>query len=151
MNAPARTQLAEAGLRCTPASETLLTLFMAQPGRYLCHHQAAEALHSEGVAIHRVTLYRLLNRLAGAGLLNEQIGEDRVSRFAWLTSPEPRCESHFECRRCHNLYQPGAPDAPLIRLLEQLATDPAWQAHQADQISLTLRGLCARCREDRPC
>ncbi|MCH8543038.1 MAG: transcriptional repressor [Alcanivorax sp.] len=151
MNSPAHAHLAEAGLRRTLASETLLNLFMARPGHYLCHRQAAEALRDEGVAVHRVTLYRLLHRLVAAGLLNDQISEDRITRFAWLTRPERRCESHFECRRCHNLYQPEAPDAALNRLLEQLASDPAWQAHQTDQISLTLRGLCARCQEARTC
>lgn len=150
-HSPAHSRLAQAGLRCTQASEALLSLFMTQPGQYLGHAQAAAALRHGGVAVHRVTVYRLLNRLASAGLLNEHIGEDRITRFAWLEQPDNRCESHFECRRCHRLFQPEAPQASLLRVLEQLATDPAWQAHQADQISLTLRGLCANCQAQRPC
>ncbi|MBA3980623.1 MAG: hypothetical protein C0462_08500 [Alcanivorax sp.] len=144
-------QLVSTGLRRTRASEAVLALFMGQHGTYLSHHQAEAALRQNGVRVHRVTLYRLLGRFVSAGLLREQIGEDRVRRYAWLPEPETSCESHFECLSCHSLFQPSPPPEGLEQLLAQLATDPAWAAHRPEQISLTLRGLCASCQAQRPC
>ncbi|RFA25309.1 hypothetical protein CAI21_19550 [Alkalilimnicola ehrlichii] len=80
----ARKLLAEAGLRRTQAAQHLLELFVAEPGRYLSHTDIDRALRKKRINLNRVTLYRLLTRLSQSGLLICHVGEDRISRFAYV-------------------------------------------------------------------
>ena len=73
-----QTRLEAAGLRRTLATRAVLGLFLAQPQGGLSHAQVQNALTARGLDVNRVTLYRLLDRLAACGLLTRQ--SDDVAR-----------------------------------------------------------------------
>ena len=73
------------GMRATRATRALGALYQAQPQATLSVPEVAVALDAAGVQVNRVTVYRLLDRFAAAGLLQRQIDGARVTRFALAT------------------------------------------------------------------
>ena len=69
-------------MRATRASRALAALYQAKPQAALSVPEVAMALDAAGVVVNRVTVYRLLDRFAAAGLLQRQIDGARVTGFA---------------------------------------------------------------------
>ena len=117
-------RLHAAGLRLTVATRAVLGVLAAAPNSSPCHFEVLAQLKARGVAINRVTLYRLLDRLAACGLLlRHPDPNERRWRFTWAgASPTPASpvspaaqtalQPHFECDSCHQLLplalEPGA-------------------------------------------
>lgn len=140
-----QTRLEAAGLRRTLATRAVLGLFLAQPPGGLTHAQALNALTARGLDINRVTLYRLLDRLAACGVLQRQTDDQaRTWRFSLApreTDPEAGEPPRFECDACHRRF-PMAGASELVRdLLRSLAD----QGHRGRQ--LAVHGTCADCLE----
>lgn len=70
-----------AGMRATKATRALAALYRARPEAALSPAEVQAALVQAGVAVNRVTVYRLLDRCAAAGLLHRQIDSARVTRY----------------------------------------------------------------------
>ena len=97
-------RLHAAGLRLTVATRAVLGVLAAAPNSSPCHFEVLAQLKARGVAINRVTLYRLLDRLAACGLLlRHPDPNERRWRFTWA----------------------GANQAPTRSLQPLLATGPA--------------------------
>ncbi|RZI99050.1 MAG: hypothetical protein EOP39_25715, partial [Rubrivivax sp.] len=77
-----QSRLEGAGLRRTLATRAVLGLFLGRPRSRLTHAQAQGALAARGLDLHRVTLYRLLDRLAACGVLQREADEQRNWRFS---------------------------------------------------------------------
>lgn len=144
-------RLQAAGLRRTLATRAVIGVFLVRPGQGLTHAQVLAALGSRGHAPNRVTLYRLLERLAAAGVLSRRTDDDRTWRFALLTdAPDARRDSgsaRFECRACHrdrSLTGPGQAGADATRSLMRAL---ARLGHQGEAVEWTVKGLCADCRQ----
>jgi len=145
------------GLRRTQATLQVLGLFLAQPEAAHTHAQLQETLLAQGATVNRVTLYRLLDRLVAAGVLERQA--DDAARTWWfrladLSEAEdavgatPRTRLDFECEACHQhfrLPQAGpstqAVALDLLRTLDRLG-------HRAERVALQVRGTCAGCAQD---
>ena len=101
-----------------------------------------------GVALDRVTLYRLIDRLTLAGLLLCRVDASRVRRYQAMPS-SVHAIPHFECQSCHR-------DSPLAGALQANALDleraaasalQALQAlgYQGMRMDFAVRGVCVDC------
>ncbi|WP_137919540.1 Fur family transcriptional regulator [Hydrogenophaga sp. 2FB] len=135
-----QTRLEAAGLRRTLATRAVLGLFLAQPQGGLTHAQALNALTARGLEINRVTLYRLLDRLAACGVLQRHTDDQaRTWRFSLAPVDEEGLQPHFECGACHRQFALGNAGEMARELLRVIAR----QGHIGEQVAV--RGTCSDC------
>lgn len=142
-------QLRAAGLRRTRALQAVLALFDADAAWTPTHAQLAERLAAAGEPVNAVTLYRLLERLVGAGVLARRTAAgERVWRFhrpgvALADDAGPL----FECDACHHQFPLAEDDDAAARAVAAaLNRLVARQGHQAARVDLAVHGTCADCR-----
>ena len=133
------------GLRRTVAARLVLGWLLAHPDTSYTHAQLQAALvgadaDAPGVALDRVTLYRLIDRLT--------LDASRVRRYQAMPS-SVHAIPHFECQSCHR-------DSPLAGALQANALDleraaasalQALQAlgYQGMSMDFAVRGVCVDC------
>ena len=159
------------GLRRTAAARRVLGWLLAHPDTSYTHAQLQTALQADGhepivdgaaanvssltnsagagpVALDRVTLYRLIDRLTQVGLLLCRVDANRVRRYQAMPA-SVHALPHFECQSCHR-------DQPLQGALQGSALDLEVAAHGALQalkalgyqglsLDLAVRGVCVDC------
>lgn len=166
---PINALLSAHGLRRTAAARRVLGWLLAHPDTSYTHAQLQAALQADShvkvasadaskphlgtaatgpVALDRVTLYRLIDRLTQVGLLLCRVDAQRVRRYQAM--PESvRAMPHFECQSCHR-------DSPLSGALQgnaqdlEAAAQNALQAlkalgYQGLSLDVAVRGVCAEC------
>ncbi len=147
-----QTRLEAAGLRRTLATRAVLGLFLAQPHGGLTHAQALNALTARGLDINRVTLYRLLDRLAVCGVLQPQTDDEaRTWRFS-LAPPEASSRAPgdvplFECDACHRQLRVADASAATQTLAQDVFSALARLGHQGTRLEVTVHGTCVDCLE----
>ncbi|MBM3116575.1 Fur family transcriptional regulator [Jeongeupia naejangsanensis] len=132
---PARELIARTGARATAARLRVLAALIAAQ-RPLSHLDVVEGLDP---AIDRVTVYRVLEWLTDEGLAHKLAGDDRVWRFSVATVQHRH--AHFHCRVCGRFY-----------CIESFRTDlpvALPQGFAAEALEITIKGVCADCRESR--
>ncbi len=142
-------RLQAAGLRRTLATRAALGVFLARPGQGLTHAQVLQALVQRGHTPDRVTLYRLLERLAACGVLARHSDDRRTWRFmlvggeaqARAQGPVPR----FECRQCGRERVLAEVPAAVERAWRELRGGLSAQGEQVERIDIAVHGVCARC------
>ena len=143
-----QTRLEGAGLRRTLATRAVLGLFLARPRGRLTHAQAQAALNARGLDLNRVTLYRLLDRLATCGVLRREADEQRIWRFS-LASTAPAddggTESRFECDACHRRFEFSTASDSTRAVTQHLFQALARLGHQGTRLELSIHGTCATC------
>ena len=156
---PIDTLLAAHGLRRTAAARVVLGWLLAHPETSYTHAQLQAALTGDedgqgsGVALDRVTLYRLIDRLTQVGLLLCRVDASRVRRYQAMPT-SVHAIPHFECQSCHR-------DSPLAGALQASAHDlekaaqsalAALQAlgYQGMSMDFAVRGVCADCATAGP-
>ncbi|MDD2882060.1 MAG: Fur family transcriptional regulator [Rhodoferax sp.] len=159
------------GLRRTAASRRVLGWLLAHPDTSYTHAQLQSALQADSgepvanlaganpqwvsdsagagpVALDRVTLYRLIDRLTQVGLLLCRVDANRVRRYQAMPA-SVHALPHFECQSCHR-------DQPLQGTLQgsaldlEVAAQSALQAlkalgYQGLSLDLAVRGVCVDC------
>jgi Fur family ferric uptake transcriptional regulator len=128
--------LAAAGMRRTPARLALLQV-LQQATRALSHADIEALLEGP---LDRVTVYRSLDSFVEAGLVQRQVGSDRVSRFALLDGVNHQAHSHFHCDDCGNVF--CLPQKP-----PRLEALPAGFAVEGSL--LQFHGHCPDCQQSR--
>ena len=106
--------LRSAGLRCTKARESLLTL-LCEAMRPLSHQDITTLPGAQH--LDRVTIYRTLAALEEAGLVHRVRGMDAVWRYRGHNVKPDGCpgnHSHFLCLSCNVMY--CLDDEPLPRV-----------------------------------
>ena len=150
---PVAALLSAHGLRRTAAARRVLGWLLAHPDTSYTHAQLQVALAGEGdaadgVALDRVTLYRLIDRLTQVGLLLCRVDASRVRRYQAMPAGV-HAMPHFECQSCHR-------DSPLESALQASADDldraaqSALEAlkalgYQGMSLDFAVRGVCADC------
>jgi Fur family transcriptional regulator, ferric uptake regulator len=149
MKDPIDALLAAHGLRCTAAARHVLRWLLAHPQTSYTHAQLLLALEGEdSLALDRVTLYRLIDRLTQVGLLLCRVDASRVRRYQAMPA-SVHATPHFECQTCHR-------DQPLSGALLanaddiEVATQTALKAlkalgFQGLSMDFAVRGVCADC------
>lgn len=137
------------GLRRTAAARRVLGWLLAHPETSYTHAQLQTALNGDGaLALDRVTLYRLIDRLTQVSLLLCRVDASRVRRYQAMPAGV-HAMPHFECQTCHR-------DSPLAGALQASGHDldravqsalAALQAlgYQGLSMDLAVRGVCADC------
>ncbi len=137
------------GLRRTQAARLVLGWLLAHPDTTYTHAQLQAALSDDSaVALDRVTLYRLIDRLTQVGLLLCRVDANRVRRYQAMPT-SVHAIPHFECQSCHR-------DSPLNEALQANAMDleraaqTALEAlkalgYQGMRLDFAVRGVCADC------
>jgi Fur family transcriptional regulator, ferric uptake regulator len=147
-----QSRLEAAGLRRTLATRAVLGLFLAQPLGGLTHAQALNALTARGLDINRVTLYRLLDRLAACGVLQRHTDDQaRTWRFS-LAPQEAASEAlgalpRFECNACHRQFRVEQASESTKLMTRELLNAMARLGHQGARVDVAVHGTCADCLE----
>lgn len=151
--------LSDAGLRRTQATRAVMHLFVANP-TWLPNHTEVEAvLQKQGVEVNRVTLYRLLDRLASVGLLVRHVDDvTRAWRFALASSLVANNREvdaagvvpRFECDACHRQFRLTEASPPTQAVADQLLKTLASLGHQGQRVDLSIHGTCNVCVDPAP-
>lgn len=137
-------------MRSTRATRALLALLRSQADQRFAAAEAEAALARIGVAVNRVTVFRALDRLAKAGLLERGVDADRVTRYRWVgevaASPAPRRAAaavpwEFECLQCHQVRALKEVERAVAPQLRELLA----RAGASTLDSVRLNGLCGDC------
>jgi Fur family ferric uptake transcriptional regulator len=124
-------------------------VFLARVGQGLTHAQVLQALLQRGHTPDRVTLYRLLERLAACGVLARHSDERRTWRFT-LVGAEARARAQgpaprFECRHCGQARVLTDWPPAVQRAWRELMGTLTAQGEQVERIDIAVHGVCARC------
>lgn len=146
------------GMRATRATRALVALLRSQAASRLSAAEVEAALARLGVAVNRVTVFRALDRLTQAGLLQRRVEDDRITRFQWRSdagrphasaAPAPvaqaqRMPVQFHCLRCaQDLSVDSA--APAVQASVQALAAALEQAAVGQLQTVQLHGLCTPC------
>lgn len=143
-----QTRLEAAGLRRTLATRAVLGLFLAHPQGTLSHAQALASLQARGLDINRVTLYRLLDRLAACGVLQRQTdGDARTWRFRLADLNEDGAAPRFECDACHRQFRLTQARGPTQAVADELMRTLAGMGHRGLRLDMAVHGTCADCAD----
>ncbi|MFZ4289771.1 Fur family transcriptional regulator [Variovorax sp. HJSM1_2] len=145
--------LARHGLRRTAGARAVLGWLLDHADTSYTHAELQDALTQDGVpAVDRVTLYRLVDRMAQAGLLLSTVDAQRVRHYQAMNPgvDEPTMVApHFECRACHRDL-PLTPEAEETNAKLEAAAKAALKAledlgHHGVSLDLSMRGVCSDC------
>lgn len=143
-----QTRLEAAGLRRTLATRAVLGLFLANPQDTLSHAQALASLQARGLDINRVTLYRLLDRLAACGVLQRQTDDNaRTWRFRLADVNDDGAAPRFECDACHRRFRLATASEPTRAVADELMRALAGMGHRGLRLDMAVHGTCADCAD----
>jgi Fur family transcriptional regulator, ferric uptake regulator len=146
---PIEELLSAHGLRRTSAARLVLGWLLAHPEISYTHAQLQVALvNDSNLALDRVTLYRLIDRLTQVGLLLCRVDASRTRRYQAMPA-SVHAIPHFECQSCHR-------DSPLAGALQANANDLERAAqnalkalnalgYQGMSLDFAFRGVCVDC------
>lgn len=144
-------------MRSTRATRAVLAMWESRADALLCEADVEAALHAQGVQVNRVTVYRLLDRLAAAGVLRRSVDAARVARYGRSVPGAGRqadAAAHFECADCHSAFRLGGEGGgggePLQAALLQLRQALAASGLQGRAIDVAVTGLCQDCSSAGP-
>jgi Fur family transcriptional regulator, ferric uptake regulator len=143
-------RLEGAGLRRTLATRAVLGVFLVRAGESLSHSQVFSLLQARGLDVNRVTLYRLLDRLANCEVLRRHTDADRTWRFTLANDPRTQQSTggpRFECDACHRQFSVTTQVAALQAVTEKLARSLAEHGHQVRHTDIAVHGTCAGCAQ----
>ena len=140
-----QTRLEAAGLRRTLATRAVLGLFLANPQGTLSHAQALASLTTRGLDINRVTLYRLLDRLAACGVLQRHTDDGARTWRYGLADTGEGLAPRFECDACHRQFRLTEGSAPTQAVANDLLRTLAGLGHQGVRVDVSIHGTCASC------
>ena len=149
-----QTRLEAAGLRRTLATRAVLGLFLAQPQGGLSHAQVQNALTARGLDVNRVTLYRLLDRLATCGVLQRRV-DDQARTWHFSLAPLDAVEKgvghgalpRFECDACHQQFPLTGTSDAMRALTRDLRRAMERLGHRSERVEVAVHGTCASCVE----
>lgn len=137
------------GMRATRAVQALLCLLPVQPDGGWTESSVEDVLHAQGVQVNRVTVYRALDRLALAGLLERTVDAQRVTRYWCKDLAAPIPSAHLECTVCYQSIAVDASATAVHAALQALrqALVQATGVHNP-ALDVAMQGQCAQCASD---
>ncbi|MEY3510678.1 MAG: hypothetical protein RI914_1277 [Pseudomonadota bacterium] len=137
-------QMEAAGMRRTLLTRAVLGIFLTQSEVDLSHSQAMNLLRARGLTTDRVTLYRLLDRLAACGVLTRRSDTDaRVWRYRLAPLSDVPQGPLFECDGCQRRYPLVGPESTLASNLGGLFSELTKMGHR----DLSIHGTCPICAD----
>lgn len=132
-------------MRATRATRALALLYANQPHAAWSEAEVEAALAAAGAPVNRVTVYRMLDRFAAAGLLLKQVDAARVTRYALAPQGEEGAAPRFECDDCHRQFRLSQGAAPVQSALQEVLQALASAGHEGLAVDIAVRGRCAGC------
>ena len=132
-------------MRATRATRALAAVYQARPDAALSEPEVEAALAAAGVAVNKVTVYRMLDRFAAAGLLHKQVDAARVTRYALAPQGEEGAAPRFECDDCHRQFRLSQGSAKVQKALQQVLQALATAGHESLAVDVVVHGRCADC------
>lgn len=137
-------------MRATRAVQALLFLLPAQPEGGWTEALVEAGLQQQGVQVNRVTVYRALDRLAAAGLLQRTVDSQRTTRYWVVHASAAPLSAHMECKACHQTMpldeSAAAIQAALLALRQAVAQTTGSCSTTLD---VTVQGQCGDCTTER--
>ncbi len=133
------------GMRATRATRALEQLYRERPHVALSEAEVEAAMAAAGAPVNRVTVYRMLDRFASAGLLLKQVDAARVMRYALAPQGEEGAAPRFECDDCHQQFRLSQGTAPMQSALQEVLQALASAGHEGLAVDIAVRGRCAGC------
>ena len=133
------------GMRATRATRALAALYEARPDAALSEPEVEAALATAGAPVNKVTVYRMLDRFAAAGLLHKQVDAARVTRYALAPQGEEGTAPRFECDDCHRQFRLSQGSAKVQTALKQVLQALATAGHESLAVDIAVHGRCADC------
>jgi Fur family ferric uptake transcriptional regulator len=132
-------ELRLSGFRVTPQRGVILETIAHMEG-HLSAHEVFEAARLRLPGLNIATVYRTLETLHEAGLVDFMVSATDPVRFSYRDQDKPH--DHLVCRRCHQVLEL---DHDLLRpLASGVARDHGFHL---DTDHLTLTGICQACQE----
>ena len=142
------------GMRSTRATRALIAWLRSNAQQRYSAAEVEAALARLGVAVNRVTVFRALDRLTQAGMLQKRVESDRVNRYQWqsgsanrqnanpnlVQEPLPATGIVWEYTQCH--VQRAVALGSSVQLALQVLAQSA-QAASVQQVAM--HGICAAC------
>lgn len=126
-------------------------LYQKQPEAALCEAEVEAALAAAGAGVNKVTVYRMLDRFAAAGLLLRRVDAARVTRFALAplggqgAKGAKKAVPRFECQGCQHQFRLLQGSARVQSALQHMLRALATAGHQSLAVEITVHGRCAGC------
>jgi Fur family ferric uptake transcriptional regulator len=137
-------RLEAAGMRRTLLTRAVLGIFVSQSKGDLSHSQAMSLLQARGLNTDRVTLYRLLDRLAACGVLLRRSDPDaRVWRYRLAPLEGEDVGPLFECDGCQRRFPLPGSQLSLKSDLSGLFLELTKMGHR----DLSIHGTCPTCAD----
>ena len=130
----AEKRIRAAGERLTAPRAAVLA-FLLGADRALTHHEIETGVRAK-LAVDRVTIYRVLEWLTGAGLAHRIAGEDRVWRFN-ANREGGHAHAHFTCSACGKTV--------CLEEVKVRAPVKVPAGYVPQEVELNIRGLCSAC------
>ncbi len=135
-------------MRATKAVQAMLDLLPAQPVSGWTEALVEAGLHSQGLKVNRVTVYRALNRLVEACVLQRAVDAGRITRYFLASSGQPQAVPQLECSACHQHFKLGENSAAVqsaLRALRQALSQSTGVVNP--QLDISVQGECAQCAD----
>ena len=130
-------------MRATRATRALVALLRSQAASRLSAAEVEAALARLGVAVNRVTVFRALDRLTQAGLLQRRVEDDRITRFQWRSDAGRAQASAAPAPVAQRM--PVGSAAPAMQASAQTLAAALEQAAVGQLQAVQLHGLCTPC------
>ena len=126
------------GRKLTPQRHGVVQALGQLTGTHPTAATVTDAVRRHQPMVSVATVYKILNDLAQLGLLRTvDVGDGRTHYDL-----DTGLHAHAVCRRCGGILDVAVAAAPTVVL-------PPAADFAADQVEVTLRGLCGRCRASR--
>ncbi|WP_462389480.1 transcriptional repressor [Acidovorax sp. Q11] len=132
-------------MRATRATRALAALYETRPDAALSEAEVEAALVEAGAPVNKVTVYRMLDRFAGAGLLHKQVDAARVTRYTRAPQGEEGTAPRFECDDCHRQFRLSQGSAKVQNALKQVLLALATAGHESLAVDIAVHGRCVEC------
>ncbi|AOV04468.1 MULTISPECIES: hypothetical protein [Delftia] len=143
---PANDLLARAGVRYKPSAAAMLALLLEQPELALTHTEFEQALAQRGVCVNRVTLYRWLERLVAAEVLEKRSDDvDRTWRFSLRSAQPGMSLLRFECDACRRHFNLPEASEGTKEAADQILYALSKLGHVGHRVDFSIHGRCVAC------
>lgn len=140
--------LAAHGLRRTSAGRAVMAWMLQHAETSWTHAKLSDALFREtALSLDRVTLYRLLDRLAQVGLLIRSVDSERVRHYQAVPATAVSAETmpHFECQACHRNFELEAASAQFEKAARAALEALEAVGHLGLSVDFSVHGVCVDC------
>lgn len=132
-------QLRERGYRVT-AQRTIILETIAHMEDHISAQQVYEGARERLPGLNLATVYRTVESLKGAGMINMFSAGGEPMRFSLCDPEHPH--SHLVCRECGSIFEVEAEEIEAFaRRVEETTS------FRIDSVHLTLEGLCQNCKQ----